>query len=460
MFGGLLQKKQIFSWRNALILILLVGLALRVYLAFFSLNYRDNTDVLRYKDWARIAYLYGFAESYRPTHLTFGTLPNNQPPGTTYVLLGAYDLDIQAAKIIGHMTHQAPGQNLFVNGPMLTLFLRLPSVVADLVIGWLIYLIIGQLGGGGKWRLLGSALFVFNPIVWYNSAIWGQMDSVNNVFFIGSLVVLLKKKYFWAVFLFFLSLYIKFSLVFLLPFLLLFVYQMGASWKKLIAYPVLSWLILCILSFPFNRSPFIWLTRLVSNASGEMQNVTAFALNFWWVVYRPSMQSLAQPWVDMFKFSSISLSGSPEVGIELWGTPLFYWSILPIGICLAVLFFLCFKGKKQVKKENLFLVFALVALLGFVLIPRMHERYMYPVFAPLAIYVGITRRFIVEFILLSVANLLNLYLVWHPFFLSWFPLSTINNQSFQWWLALVTTVVCLWMYGKTLWIIKGNDPSK
>src|SRR5438067_45808 len=100
--GGLSKK---------ILIILVIALLLRIAVAFWSLNFRENTDVLRYKDWARIGYLYGYGDSYTTKHLLFGTQPNNQPPGSLYILSGAYYAELQSAKIILKITKSKPGSN-------------------------------------------------------------------------------------------------------------------------------------------------------------------------------------------------------------------------------------------------------------------------------------------------------------------------------------------------------------
>jgi len=82
------------------ILLLFFAIILRIVIGFWSLQFRENIDVLRYKDWAVAAYLYGFAGSYESRHMTFGTVPNNQPPGSVYILTAAYTGELQVAKIV------------------------------------------------------------------------------------------------------------------------------------------------------------------------------------------------------------------------------------------------------------------------------------------------------------------------------------------------------------------------
>jgi predicted membrane-bound dolichyl-phosphate-mannose-protein mannosyltransferase len=71
---------------------------------------------------------------------------------------------------------------------------KLPGMAADLGVAWLIYLIatrflgdqppVRWLGSGARIGLIGAAVYLFNPGTVFNSAVWGQMDSV------GALVIL------------------------------------------------------------------------------------------------------------------------------------------------------------------------------------------------------------------------------------------------------------------------------
>ncbi len=450
-----MSQEKLQKWHLGFVLLILISVVIRLWVMSASLQLREHTDVTRYKDWARIAYLYGFADSYLPTHLTFGNMPNNQPPGTLYVLDGAYTAQLRAANIYMKFTHQKPGTNLFINGPLVNIFLRIPSLLADIVIGLLLYVLIGRLKGNRTWQLIGSGLFLLNPVVIYNSAFWGQMDSVNNVFFILALLLLTYKKYFVTVLVFFLGLFIKFSLVIFLPFLLLFIYQQGISWRRLLWYPLIAWIMLCSFSLPVTSNAFVWLTSFLQTASGEMQNVTVYAFNFWWMLFHPHMYSSVSAVQNLYQFSSVNLTGVPLVTAPLLGTTLLTWSLVPVCLLLGLLFERMWHAKPTLT-QSMF-ISAVVALMVFLFLPRMHERYMYPMFAPLALYIGIKKQFLLEFIILSVANMLNLYMVWHPFALSWFPLGLINSQVFQWVIATVSVMVGLWLYMRVLQMLRSTS---
>ena len=76
----------------AFILIVASALFLRILISLLLVNpqFVKNNDLLRYMDWGKITYQYGIKESYNPKHISVGILPNNQPPGTTYIDYSAY----------------------------------------------------------------------------------------------------------------------------------------------------------------------------------------------------------------------------------------------------------------------------------------------------------------------------------------------------------------------------------
>ena len=69
-----------------------------------------------------------------------------------------------------------------------TALIKLPAMLVDIVVGWLLYrLVLGWTWPSRRAETLAlgaAALYVFNPVTWYDSALWGQTDAV------GALVVL------------------------------------------------------------------------------------------------------------------------------------------------------------------------------------------------------------------------------------------------------------------------------
>lgn len=437
-----------------IIYLLILGLVIRIAISLFSLQFRENTDVLRYRDWGKIAYLYSLKDTYTDTYLQFGTFPNNQPPGSLYILSAFYHLDIMASKIIIKILHAPEGSIQWINGSMLNFFLRIPSILCDLLISYGIYFFIRKRKQINT-ALFASALFLFNPVIIYNSSFWGQMDSINNLFFLACLFSFFKKRLVFGLIFYALSLYIKLSLLFALPFILVILFKFYKnnifSFLKSILITIIA---ILALTLPISPNPIAWITKfLTTNATGEMQNITSFAFNFWWFIFKPTI-AMGQP-VNNFKFSEIQLINSPLSQTLFFGISLEIWSYL-LFTCLSgiLLYFLLKMNFKKVPHDRLFLILSLVALTAFMFLPRMHERYMYPMFPLLAIACGIKDKFRIYYYIFSIISLINLYLVWHPTLPPLLPYMLMTNSSFQWIISAISVIIFFIFFTTTIKYLK------
>lgn len=423
---------------------LIVGLLLRIIIMFWSFNFRENTDTLRWKDWGRISYLHNLSDTYKPTYLTFGTLPNNMPPGTLYTVAGMYNLNLQISKVALKLTGAKEGNLLWINQYLPNLLFRLPSIISDILIAFLIYYIVKE-KKSDRTAIFSSSLFLFNPVVIYNSAFSGQMDALNNVFAFISIFLLYKNRLFPSILFVFLSLFIKLSLIFYIPVYLVLLLQ-KKSIKKIVIYTILSFACIILIILPLSRNPIGWLLDFMRNNSlGEMQNITAFAFNSWWMIMHPVMTLGDQ--TTLFSFSEIRLHNSPIDSTIYFGISLFKWAIAIFGIFLIPILMCIHKLKQNAfDMHHLLLFFALTAMIGFLFLPRMHERYLYPAFPLLAAYIGLQGRYLAPFIALSFLQFLNYYFVWHPFSTPLIPYSFIANPTAQWSISFLTVLTVIGIY--------------
>lgn len=432
---------------RGLLLIVFFAILIRVIVMAWSLQFRENTDILRWRDWGRIAFLYDFASTYKPDYLTFGTLPNNMPPMTLYIVSSVYSINILATKALLKITEPTDNLYAFINGPWTNGFLRIPSLIADMLLGLLIYLFVRRISHQRN-ALIASSLFMFNPIVIFNSAFWGQMDAINNLFFYIALYFLYKKRYFLTITSFLLSLYVKLSLLYFLPVLAIIIYQQAKKKINNIALSTFaSLLLIFVLTLPISSRPDIWLFNFLSkNSLGEMQHITNFAFNFWWFVFKPFIATGSTD--SLFTFSEISLHNSPLeqelflfIPLYVWGSILFIFSVFLLLYKLHHLFIY-----QKSDLDKLFLILSLVALLAFLFLPRMHERYLYPLFPLFATYIGLSGKRIWLFFILSILHLVNLYIVWHPMKIDILSNGLIQNELFQWAISAGITIAALYWY--------------
>ena len=60
--------------------------------------------------------------------------------------------------------------------------IKLPAILADVVVAYLVHQLVVELGGSRRAALLGALLFVVNPVTWFDSAVWAQVDSFGLIF--------------------------------------------------------------------------------------------------------------------------------------------------------------------------------------------------------------------------------------------------------------------------------------
>lgn len=441
-------------WRTkrGIIVLLLAAFVVRIFLLWYATGLREHPDILRWKDWGRIAFLYGYADTYEPTHLSFGTYPNNMPPGTLYIVSGAYWAWLQAGKVLA-VFGIAPGSSAWVNVVLLRIFITVPSLLCDIFIGWFIWDIVRRFGGKDVRPLFAASLYLFNPAVLFNSSIWGQMDSVNNVFFVFSLWFLLQKRFVMSAVAFASSLLVKFSLAFAAPYWLLVAWAQSGKKKNAVWGSIgaaLFFVFVCIL--PISRTPHLWFPQYVfQHGTGEMTNVTAFAYNAWWSVFRPELVFTVSD--EITKVVDIHLRNAPLTQ-TMYG-PISLGSIAIVISLLSMLpvymnYVRHMKTKKPFTAHDIVTGFAVLSILAFLFLPQMHERYLYPAFALLAMLIGFGSPLFWEFIFLSFINGVNLVAVWHPMPLPVWVFEVLRNQSIQWTISLITVSVGLWTAWKLI----------
>jgi len=377
--------------------ILLIGFLLRLGLALVS-SY--HPDILNHVDWGNRFWEYGAKGFYEGNF--WGVSWPNQPLAsmTLYALISK--LHQSLFSFLWWLNIKIPlfpsfifsylEQNLHI------ILLKLPFILADLGLSILAYQTVLDLTKKKKIALTACLLFLFNPVLIYNSAIWGQTDSLINLLSLFGIWRLYKSKYTSAFFFLILSLFFKLSLVVWSPIVLLLLWQKRADLKKIILGFLLVSIFFIIVSLPFvhHSNVFSWLWYLFTNRvldrQGDMLSGNAF--NLW----------------TLFFGQNLSLSESLTilaVSAKTWGRL--------ITLTLFSLPLLSFFRSKKTSSSNLFCLLFFFSFSAFLFLTNMHERYLYPVFFPLIILVSIGKINIKWYIVLSLLHFLNLYNLW------WYP---------------------------------------
>ena len=380
-------------------LILLSALVFRLFLSFLTWH----PDVNNHIDWGVRFWQYG-AKNFYSQNVWSYTWPN-QPPGTIYIYAGIkklYDFIFSIFWWINLNFPPFPSNVIFyLESNLYPALLKLPSILADFGIAYLIYKSIKN----KKNAKIGALLWLFNPVVWYNSSLWGQTDSIITFFVFLSFYLLLNKKPELSLLSYALSVFIKASLLIFIPIYILIFYLNKYKLNTYIKSVILAIFVVLLLTVPFSKGNiFVWLFDLYQGKifTQQLQVITANAFNIWAAI--ASIHERPQ-----------TLYLGP-LTYQLWGTILFGASY----IVLTIVFL-------NSKTKNIFWVLSMIAFTSFMFMTNMHERYLYPFFPFFTVLAVANKKLLKVYLLVSLISLLNLYNFW------WYPKITVlmNFLSFD-----------------------------
>jgi Gpi18-like mannosyltransferase len=249
--------------------------------------------------------------------------------------------------------------------PLYTLLLKLPAIIADIAAGYLIYRV-AKKHLAGAWPALVTAIYVFNPAVILDSAVWGQVDSVLVLFLAFGYLLMDSKRPALAGLPLAAAVLAKPQGLIFLP-IIFYELLKRKDWKllfKTAAYGIVT-CIAIILPFALRMGP-AWIFKLYFNTAEGYKYATLNAFNFFGL-----FGANLKPDSETFFIFSYNKWGFFFIFAMLAFTAVLYW-----------------KGKGR----QLPYVGALILSLGvFILSVRMHERYMFPVLFFLLIVVILTR---------------------------------------------------------------------
>lgn len=235
---------------------------------------------------------------------------------------------------------------------------------------------------------MGFCLYVFNPAIFFNSAIWGQYDGIVALFLLSTFYFLEYKQVPEVAFVFYaLAWTFKPQAIMLLPFIGLYMLIRYKPIKWLTSAVTLSIATLLIYWPFFPSNPLAGLISVNLGSTTLFNCTSCFAFNFWGIF--GNWQS------DLQTFFNINYLG--------WGIVLYLISIVPIFFIKPFL--------KRYNLPYLFLTSSLSVFAFFTFLTRMHERYLFPFFILFLLGALLlkSRLLIYFYLLVSVVYLLNLY---------------------------------------------------
>ena len=337
-------------WKSKVFLLLSLGFLLRILLSFFGTLELDFNTFLA---WSNRLQEFGFSGFYN--------VWSDYLPGYLYVLW-----------FLGKIKVLIPWF------PVKILY-KLPAIISDVSTGWLIYLVVKKIKGKEKTALLASGFYLFNPAVFANSTLWGQVDSLTSLFSLLSVYLVDVNPWLSA-----LSLAVGASIKpqAAIAALVILIIMFRDKWKprKIGTYVFLAGLIFILSFFHFSdgKNIFLFIYERMTLTLNQYPYTSVNAFNFWgfFGFWRKDMGIITPNAIGLF----ISLSLFVFLAFKVWG-----------------------------KKNSRYMLLAIAYLLNFLFFTRMHERHMLPVFAPLAVSASLIPSLWVVYGGLSITYLANLY---------------------------------------------------
>lgn len=367
-----------------------LGFALRYWLAFsVFLNQGFAWDMATFGDWIGNIRA-GGTEAY---YINPGF---NYPPVFADILVG---LDALAS---------------FLGIGVISL-LKLPSIIADVAIACTLAF------AGRKWftskiGVIAAGLYLVSPVVWYDSAIWGQVDSLSALPMLLAVIFLIDRKPEWASVFFMVAVLLKpqgaLVLLILLP---VFIGQI--KYRELAPKRIATTAVAAIATFAVVATPW----SLESYVPNDIAKVPLLG-DMLGLVYQYFMTAGMFPVLTANAFNIWALAGKVPLASQIqddrviWITDNYQILGLPAGIIggalfLAVAVFIFWMLIKRHNAQQVLTGFALLLVAFFVLPTRVHERYLAQAFAVLALVWAVKAWQRAGFLALSIANTVNLHAI-------------------------------------------------
>lgn len=344
-------------------MVLFVSFIIRMFLSPME---GHQFDISLFRTWSRGVHFTGFSHFYQGVR-------SDYPPLYIYILWA-----------VGAVYKSSISSSFDIHSPVFTIFLKIPAIIADIGTALLIFMIVRKYGSF-KLSFLSMISYAFNPAIIYNSAIWGQVDSVYTLFFMLALMLFVSDKPMLSGASLALAILTKPQSLVLLPFFVLAMVKKYSSFtfaKVLTA----SCATFVIVALPFYLDTSIFeLFKLYFSSYSQYPYNSLNAFNLW------AFTGLFQPDNTQFLFMTY----------RMWGYLLF-------GLIFMYVSHLTLKNKDD---KSIYIACAILFFAFFMFFTRIHERYLFPMFAPLAVAMTLDRRFSYVYVLATFTFLFNLHFV-------------------------------------------------
>src|SRR3989339_2052319 len=183
-----------FIKKNFLFSLFLFGLIIRLSIIFYDYSWDVNNHMV----WARDLLARGPQNFYETqSSNVFAWLTPNYPPLAIFIFV--------VMKLLNPLIHNIywwlnlhisfiPSNLIFFleKTVFLAALMKIPAILADLGIAMFVFLFAKKINPKNKKsQFIVTSLILFNPVFIYNSALWGQIDSIPIFFVLSSVYFLL-----------------------------------------------------------------------------------------------------------------------------------------------------------------------------------------------------------------------------------------------------------------------------
>lgn len=293
--------------------------------------------------------------------------------------------------------------------PLHIIMIKLPSILADVVTGYLIYTFSNKLGKTikshpstkratqnsslsnkslFKTSILLSSAYLFNPVTILDSAVWGQVDGFFTMLLLFGIIYMIEERLVLACFFYALAILMKPQGLIFLPILFFVIVKKKdvMLFLKCLGTGVLTF-VLPLIPFSIKQEPF-WIFKLYFNTASNYKGASINAFNLF-VLFGANWKDDSLTWF-IFSYST-------------WGF-IFIGLVTAFSACLVL-----FSDKLYTP-----VISSIAIITGvFMLSSKMHERYLFPCLALLLIVYAITniKPFMYIFIGFTITNFINIFQV-------------------------------------------------
>ncbi|MFN8628936.1 MAG: phospholipid carrier-dependent glycosyltransferase [Chloroflexota bacterium] len=315
--------------------------------------------------------------------------------------------------------------------------IKLPAIITDVALAYLVYSMVRELGVTEKRARLAALVVIVNPITWFDSVVWGQVDSFGTVFLLLSVREIWRGRHERSAILAVVAALIKPQLAILVPIVALVTIRRvlwpaggfgdedepratGFGWERrtkgvirIFTTGLAGLATALVMCLPFGLSILpigegASLVKLMLSTAATYPYITVNAYNAWAVFPVADADGIANSMASnsgwIFDSAAKDATYWAQIGPFAAG-------IVGAIALLALAAVITVVVARRPDRLTILVGTCALALAFFAVPTRVHERYLFPLFGLAAILIAFSWRWRIAYAAASVATFLNMYVV-------------------------------------------------